>query len=145
MALDKDTRATPQELFDDWDNDVNFTIDVAASATNTKCKRFYDEEQDGLLQSWGGERVWCNPPYSEIPKWVEKAHNERDAEFICMLIPANRTEQPFWQEFIEPNRDRGGRLYTCFLSKRIRFIHPETGLMGSPMFGCVMLVWRRDE
>jgi hypothetical protein len=54
MALDKDTRVTPQELFDDWDNDVNFTIDVAASATNTKCKRFYDEEQDGLLQSWGG-------------------------------------------------------------------------------------------
>ena len=43
-----------------------FTVDVAAAPHNTKCERFYTAEQDGLAQSWAGETVWCNPPYSSI-------------------------------------------------------------------------------
>jgi phage N-6-adenine-methyltransferase len=145
MALEKDTRGTPHDLFHYWNMRYRFTIDVAANAKNAKCARFYSKEDNGLEQSWAGERVWCNPPYSEIPKWVEKAHQETKAEVICMLIPANRTEQPFWAELIEPYRDRGKRLRTSFIPKRIRFVHPKTGLMGSPMFGCVMLIWKNND
>jgi phage N-6-adenine-methyltransferase len=145
MSLEKDTRLTPSELFDEWNSIYEFDLDVAADDRNAKCSQYFTAENDGLAQSWSGYKVWCNPPYSEIPKWVSKAHNEIGAKVICMLIPANRTEQPFWQDLIEPYRDKGERLRTVFIPKRIRFIHPETGQMGSPMFGCVMLVWENDK
>jgi phage N-6-adenine-methyltransferase len=139
----KDERWTPPDLFEKWDSIFHFTIDVAADKNNKKCERFYDKEVNGLAQSWSGEVVWCNPPYSNLDSWVQKAHEETEAT-ICMLIPANRTEQKFWQKYIEPYRDNGGRLTTHFIEKRIQFIHPEKGKMGAPMFGCVMLVWKEQ-
>lgn len=99
-----DDRATPPELFDPLNERFRFTIDVAASAHNTKCERFYSIEDNGLEQSWAGERVWCNPPYSDIRPWVAKAWGSC-AELVVMLVPANRTEQAWWQDLIEPFRD----------------------------------------
>lgn len=31
-----------------------------------KAGRYYTQEQDGLLQDWQAECVWCNPPYGTI-------------------------------------------------------------------------------
>lgn len=55
--------STPSWLFRQLDDEFHFTVDVAAAADNAKCERFYTKEQNGLEQSWFGERVWCNPPY----------------------------------------------------------------------------------
>jgi phage N-6-adenine-methyltransferase len=108
-ALDVvDDRATTAEVFDPLHALHRFTVDVAAATHNTKCERFYDAVTDELAQSWAGERVWCNPPYSAIAPWVEKAWLSVDAEVVVMLLPANRTEQVWWQELVEPFRDRGG-------------------------------------
>lgn len=71
-----DDRATEPSFFSDLDRRFHFTLDVAAAAHNTKCERFFDRDTDGLAQSWSGERVWCNPPYSTIRPWVEKAWSE---------------------------------------------------------------------
>jgi len=114
-----DERITPQWLFDELNAAHHFTVDVAANATNAKCARFYTLETDGLAQSWAGEVVWCNPPYSSIAPWVAKAGAE-DAVTV-MLLPANRTEQRWWQEHIEPRRDRGAGLSVRFLPRRINF------------------------
>ena len=54
---------TPQWLFDKLNNIYHFTIDVAADITNNKCSRYYTEIDDGLIQDWSNEVVWCNPPY----------------------------------------------------------------------------------
>lgn len=76
-ALDKvDDRRTPRSLFDPLNEEFEFTLDVAASAENALTDRYYDLEVNGLAQSWGGERVWCNPPYSDLRPWVEKAQRE---------------------------------------------------------------------
>jgi phage N-6-adenine-methyltransferase len=105
-----DDRRTPPELFDALHAEFGFTLDAAASAENAKLPRFYDYQANGLAQSWKGERVWCNPPYSSVGPWVEKAWAEmRDGcELVVMILPANRTEQRFWQDHVEPFRD-GGR------------------------------------
>lgn len=125
-----------------------FSIDVAAAAHNTKCDRFYDVAADGLAQSWAGERVWCNPPYSSIEPWLVKAWAETDAETIVMLLPANRTEQGWWQRHVEPYRDRPAithrRLRVEFLPGRMRFIRAGATKVGPnerPPFGCCLLVW----
>lgn len=145
---EKDDRRTPQELFDELDAEHGpFTVDVAASAENAKCLRFYDLASDGLAQSWAGELVWCNPPFSRLMPWVQKALEEIAAGCVrvVMLLPANRTEQPFWQEYIEPVRDRGLGVTTRFLPGRQKFGSASgPGKAGCP-FGCVVVVFEPGE
>lgn len=142
-----DDRATSPELFSSLDERFHFSIDVAASSHNAKCERYFTREVDGLVQSWAGERVWCNPPYSDIRPWLEKAWLECDtAELIVMLLPANRTEQGWWQEFVEPYRDSPAHpLRVEFIANRQRFIAHNAERIGPnerPPFGVCLLVWQ---
>ncbi len=142
-----DERATAPVDFAAFDARFGFTIDVAALPHNSKCERFYSPEEDGLAQSWAGERVWCNPPYSTIEPWLEKAWGG-EAQLVAMLLPANRTEQGWWQRQVEPYRDRGEALRVEFLPGRMRFISPDRAEIGPnerPPFGCVLLVWEFAE
>jgi phage N-6-adenine-methyltransferase len=143
-----DDRGTDPETFARWDTRFHFTLDVAAAPHNTKCDRFYTVDDDGLAQSWAGERVWCNPPYSDIRPWVDKAWHEV-TQLTVMLLPANRTEQKWWQELVEPYRDRRGQpLRVEFLPGRLRFIRPgctEIGPNERPPFGCCLLIWHGES
>ena len=80
---------TPKAFFESWGS---FDLDAAASKENALCPRFYDEEQNGLIQPWDAKRVWVNPPYSEIKKWIQKAIMEaqvlRNCEEVVLLLPA---------------------------------------------------------
>jgi hypothetical protein len=66
-----------------------------------------------------------------------------------MLIPANRTEQQWWQEHVEPYRDLpGSGLHVEFLPGRMRFLAPgqaEVGPDERPPFGCCLLIWEARE
>lgn len=140
-----DDRCTPDSVWLPLHAEFGFTLDAAASASNAKCDRYLTLADDGLAQSWAGERVWCNPPFSACVRWVEKAWAERDAQVIVMLLPANRTEQGWWQEMVEPFRDRGGLLTCRFLPRRINFAtpgNPQARYTSSAPFGCVLLIWR---
>ncbi|MEO6628104.1 MAG: DNA N-6-adenine-methyltransferase [Aquihabitans sp.] len=146
---DVDDRATTAEVFEPLDLRFGgFTVDVAAAAHNAKCDRFFDVAADGLGQPWAGERVWCNPPYSAIGPWVRKAWAEHgSAGCIVMLLPANRTEQGWWRDLVEPFRGRAGSpLRTEFIAGRLRFMAPGQTSVGAnerPPFGCVLLIWQR--
>lgn len=128
-----------------------FDLDVAAAPHNAKCERYYTIDDDGLAQPWDGA-IWCNPPYSNIGAWVRKAWNEFSfcgATRIVMLLPANRTEQRWWQEYVEPVRDRPEfALRVEFLPGRMRFDRPGAviGPKGDrPPFGCCLLIWSSDQ
>lgn len=142
---DKDDRITPDAIFTALDAEHHFTIDVAASHRNTRCHRYYDVVSNGLEHSWAGEIVWCNPPFSEIEPWIEKAFAEvaTGCRKVVMLLPANRTEQPWWQRWIEPVRDRGLGVRTQNLARRPRFgtpANPEGKWNSSCRFGVVVVV-----
>lgn len=151
-ALDEvDDRATHPDDFARWDDEFGpFTLDAAAAHHNTKvARRYFTREQNGLEQSWAGERVWCNPPYSNLGDWLEKAWQERPTtNGIVMLLPANRVEQKWWQEWVEPYRDRAGSPLTVrFLPGRLRFIKPgatEIKPNERPPFGCALLIWTEE-
>lgn len=63
FSSDKDYWETPQSLFDELNAEFNFTLDAAASDANHKCERYFTKKDNGLLQDWQGETVFCNPPY----------------------------------------------------------------------------------
>lgn len=103
-----DDRCTPAAEFWAFNRRFAFSIDAAASHANARLPRFWTQETNALEQSWEGERIWCNPPYSRLRPWYEKAWLEIKAPLIVLLVPSNRTESPEWQDMIEPYRDRGG-------------------------------------
>jgi phage N-6-adenine-methyltransferase len=73
-----DLWATPIAFFQKLNMEFGFTLDPCATDENAKCKKYYTKEQDGLVQNWDGEIVFCNPPYGrEVLAWVEKASMAR--------------------------------------------------------------------
>lgn len=96
--------STPQDFFDELNKEFNFDLDVCASKENTKCKKYYNKDEDGLNRNWNkGVWKWMNPPYGrEIGKWIAKASKERMT--VC-LIPA-RTDTKYFHEYIYETKCR---------------------------------------
>lgn len=103
---------TPQDLFEKYDAIYHFETDVCALPENTKCKRFFTPEMDGLKQEWTGV-CWCNPPYGRrIGAWVKKAA-ESNANTV-MLLPA-RTDTAWFHNYIY------GKAEVRFIRGRLKF------------------------
>ena len=96
-----DLWATPQDFFDELNEEFEFTLDPCATPDNAKCAKFFTKEQDGLKQDWTGERVFCNPPYGRaIGAWVKKCHDEaQKGTLVVMLIPAC-TDTSYFHDYI---------------------------------------------
>ena len=109
MSSLTDEWATPLDFWTKLDNEIHFDLDVCASITNAKCKKFYTKEQDGLSQPWTG-RVWCNPPYGKkLPAWAKAcAEYGRGGGIVVLLVPA-RTDTRWWRDY-------------CMTASEIRFV-----------------------
>lgn len=99
--------ATPQDFFDNLNAEFHFTLDPCATHENHKCPRYFTKAENGLAQSWGGQTVFCNPPYGkEIKDWVKKSSEEaqKPNTTVVMLIPA-RTDTKYFHDYIyeKPN------------------------------------------
>lgn len=130
--------ATPQAFFDELNAEFNFTLDPCATSENANCARYFTKEDDGLAQSWSGERVFCNPPYGrDINKWVEKAHNEavRGGAFVVMLIPA-RTDTRYFHDYIY------GKHEIRFIRGRLHFNESKT---AAPFPSMVVIMQNAKE
>ena len=97
-----DLWSTPNDFFDKLNDEFHFTLDPCSTHENAKCYKHFTEEENGLLQDWGNEVVFCNPPYGrQIKYWVKKAYEEsqKDNTKVVMLIPA-RTDTIYFHEYI---------------------------------------------
>ena len=113
-----DEWATPQEFFDKLNDEFHFTLDPCALPTNAKCTKYFTPHDNGLSQNWGGEIVFCNPPYGRaIYDWVRKCSEEskKPNTTIVALIPA-RTDTRYFHEYIY-NKAREVR----FVRGRLKF------------------------
>ena len=117
-----DLWATPQDFFDELNEEFEFTLDPCATPDNAKCAKFFTKEQDGLKQDWSGERVFCNPPYGRaIGAWVKKCHDEaQKGTLVVMLIPA-RTDTSYFHDYIY------GQAELRFIRGRLKFGNAEQG------------------
>ena len=94
--------ATPQEVYDKLNDEFHFTLDPCALPPNAKCAKYYTPNEDGLIQDWGGETVFCNPPYGrQLGSWVRKCREEswKPNTKVVMLIPA-RTDTRWFHDHI---------------------------------------------
>lgn len=129
-----DEWGTPKALFGVLHAEFGFTVDACAVAGNAKLERYWSPEKDGLRQSWAGERVWCNPPYSKIGPWARKAFL-REAQVAVLLVPS-RTGTEWWHahgQYADEIRWVRGRL---------KFERPQEA--GNAPEDSVLLVYRRE-
>ena len=93
---------SPEWLFAMLDEEFEFTLDAAASASNALCERFYTKEQNALEQGWKGESVYINPPFfaEDLKAFVRKAYAEsRDKDTMVVMVVPAKTDQSWWHDF----------------------------------------------
>lgn len=89
---------TPSHIFDMLNDEFHFTLDPCSSHHNAKCEKHYTIKENGLLQDWTGEIVFCNPPYGrEMPKWIEKCATEKAT---CVMLIPTRTDTEAFHKWI---------------------------------------------
>lgn len=133
-ANEKDDWETPQDLFDELDEEFHFTLDAASSDLNAKCEKHYTIEDDGLSQSWAGNNVFLNPPYGRTMKeWMRKAYEEsqRENTTVVALVPA-RTDTAWFHDYVY------GKAELRFLRGRLKF----GGCENSAPFPSLVVVYR---
>lgn len=93
--------ATPQWLFDEFNHLYKFDMDVCATKENTKCNSYFTKEDNALIQNWGTQTVWMNPPYGRgIKEWVKKAHEAAQQGAIVVCLLPSRTDTSWWHEYV---------------------------------------------
>lgn len=118
-------RRTPRKFFDGLDCRFNFTLDGAAARENALLPRFSSECHP---VAWAGERVFCNPPWSNIPPFIELA---ADADLAVLLVPARTNCKWFHRALTlgaKPDYWQG----------KLNF----SGKWNSPI-DCLLLIWRK--
>ena len=120
---------TPRPLFDQLHAEYGFTMDGASEAGNGLLPKASTVENPLL---WEGERVFCNPPWSNIPPFIELAAT---AELAVLLVPA-RTNVRWFHRALEL------KAMPRFFPKRPKFGNAPNGNKGhnSPV-DCLLLVF----
>lgn len=137
LSSKTDNWATPQDFFDNLNEEFHFTLDPCANEENHKCDLFYTKEQDGLTKDWGGNVVFCNPPYGkEIADWVRYSYeqSQKPNTTVVMLIPA-RTDTRYFHDYIY------GKAEIRFIKGRLKFGDATT---AAP-FPSMVVVYRKNN
>lgn len=132
--LQKDLWETPDWLFAKLNLEFGFTLDPCCQAHTAKCRKFYTPQENGLIQSWRGEVVFVNPPYSRgnIDQWMEKCLEEQHyAKAIVGLIPVSTSSNWFHQYVLDKAEIR-------FLKGRLRF----RGATHTAPFSSMLAIWK---
>lgn len=81
------------------------------------------EDGDGLNDEWSGKTAFVNPPFSQLLKWLRRAHDQwriGNVETVICLVPV-RTDSPWFHETLSGDAD----IY--LLQGRVRFLAPSGG------------------
>lgn len=88
----KDKGPTPRDFYAQLDAEFHFDFDPCPS----------NPKFDGLKVDWG-LRNFCNPPYSEKRKWIQKAMVEqKKGKLTVMLLPVD-TSTAWFLDDVLPN------------------------------------------
>lgn len=127
---------TPSLLFRNLHREFSFTMDGAATEHDTLLPRFTDDIHN---QSWDGERVFCNPPYSDTKTFLVKAS---EADLVAFLIP-HRANTSYWLRHIYSNNH-------CheirILHRAVKYLPPagHNGLVIRSPFASAIVIFKSE-
>ncbi len=118
--------ATPRDLYAKLDAEFKFDFDPCPFNRDYSGPLF---SFDGLMESWAGKRVYCNPPYGkQIVKFMERGP---EADCAVFLVPS-RTDTKWFHDICLP------------LAKEIRFLRGrlkfENAKNPAP-FPCMLVIF----
>lgn len=119
---DRDSRFTPPDFmaniyaaFGDVDLDP---CAHAASPVVARRRILLSESGNGLVDDWSGELAFVNPPFSELLRWLRRAHDQWRAgnvTTVVCLVPV-RTDSAWFHDTLSADAD----IY--LLKGRVRFL-----------------------
>ncbi len=118
---------TPPEIYSALHKEFDFCYDPCPIDWNPEI------DEDGLDAEWGS-RTFCNPPYSQVAKFIKKAHEEwRKGKLIVMLINVITDTRAFHEYIYNQAELR-------FIAKRVSFINSANPEKRSPNVRPSMIV-----
>jgi phage N-6-adenine-methyltransferase len=121
----------------------DFDVDPASSKAaqeTVRARTYFTKEDDGLAQNWNG-RVWCNPPYCDAGKFVDKLIDELDAgRATSAVILVNAYCDTRWF-----HRAANACAAICFPLGRIYFERPDGEQMSQPAYGSAFIYFGRPD
>lgn len=118
---------TPPELYKKLNEEFRFSFDPCP----------LKPEVDGLTLPWFGN-IFVNPPYSQVKKWLQKAHEELDngnAKVIVFLTFAN-TDTAWFHDFVLD------RAEIRFIRGRLKFLDRDGNKQNSAMRPSMLTIFR---
>lgn len=93
-----------------------FDLDPCASMQQTwpTAARMLTQQDDGLKADWEG-RVWCNPPYAALARWLRRMADHGNG----IALTYARTETRAFTEWVWPHASA-----LMFLAGRVAFYRP---------------------
>ncbi|EPY9337677.1 DNA N-6-adenine-methyltransferase [Escherichia coli] len=128
---------TPYRLFHNLHREFNFSLDGAATEHDALLPRFTDDIHN---QSWVGEKVFCNPPYSDTKTFLLKAS---EADLAVFLIPY-RPQTIYWLKHIFTNP-------LCheirILHRAVKYLPPagHNGLVIRSPFASAIVIFKSES
>ena len=122
-----DEWGTPIPFYNELNQEFCFTLDPCCDVSNHKCEKYFTKIDNGLNKSWAGEVVFCNPPYSELEKWMKKCSTEaRNGAFVVLLCPARTDTIAFHTWIYNPHTQQFRDGVTVrFIKGRLKFQYAE--------------------
>ena len=142
---DRDSRFTPPDFMDDiYSAFGEVDLDPCANTLSPVIARrriLLSEGGNGLEDDWSGRLIFLNPPFSELLKWLRRAHEQwragNVATVVC-LVPV-RTDSPWFHDTLSADAD------IFFLKGRVRFLDLKGKGQHTPFSLMVLTVGASPE
>ena len=135
--MSHDNWRTPPELFNTLHAEFKFDLDAAASAENTLCMSFLTEADNALITPWDNDVVWCNPPYTLIGPFVQRAYEQsRDLHNTAVVLIPAYTDPKYWSDYVMNAHE------VRFLKGRLSFLNEDGMKKTSARFPSVVVVFK---
>ena len=127
-----DKWGTPAYIYDKLHEEFKFNCDPCPIDWSP------DTHGDGLTMEWGTS-TFVNPPYSDVSKWIEKAHEEwKRGNTVVMLINAITDTIAFHRYIL-------GNAEIRFIKGRVKFINPDEPDKKAPNVKPSMIVIFKND
>lgn len=152
MASQQQSSNTPADVRDEWrtplfvydwiDTRFEFGVDLAASHVNHLSDAYVTRGENSLVQDWSrlAGPGFCNPPYSDIDPWLEKAVTEARKGFTSVfLIPTPNGEDRYGEYVFDVASE------IIFITGRLAFLRPDGAPVSGNTRGSCFVVYRGND